>query len=186
VRIGLISDTHIPDAAKVIPPQVREVFKGVDLILHAGDLYSISVLDDLESIAPVLAALGDDDGDDVARDRRVLSMHALVLDGLTFWLTHARPSYDWNVELPDILVCGHSHAVAVLHSQGVLIVNPGSATFPRYQRELGTVALITINGGEVETRVVELRSMQEIKTSFDQFDQLITPEEAGFGGEPLI
>ena len=147
MRIGLISDTHIPDAAKAIPPQVKEIFRGVDLILHAGDLYDISVLDELESIAPVLAALGDDDGDEVACDPRVLPTHALVLDRLTFWLTHARPAYDWNVELPDIVVCGHSHAVAVLNSQGVLIVNPGSATFPRYQRELGTVALLTLNGG---------------------------------------
>ena len=61
MRIGLISDTHIPHDAKAIPPQVKEVFRGVDLILHAGDIYLSSVLDELEEIAPVLAARGDDD-----------------------------------------------------------------------------------------------------------------------------
>jgi putative phosphoesterase len=63
MRIGLLSDTHIPDVAEKLPDELMEVFQGVDLILHAGDLYTPSVLDDLERIAPVLAALGDDDHD---------------------------------------------------------------------------------------------------------------------------
>ncbi len=54
--IGLISDTHIPWAVKELPPEVGEAFRGVDLILHAGDIYSHAVLDELERIAPVLAA----------------------------------------------------------------------------------------------------------------------------------
>ena len=145
MRIGLISDTHIPDAAKALPPQVKEAFRDVDLIMHAGDLYEVSVLDELESIAPVLAALGDDDGDDVARDH---------------WLPASEANPSGHVELPDVIVCGHSHFVAVLNSQGVLIVNPGSATFPHYSSELGTVALLTLNGGEVETQIVHLQSMQ--------------------------
>lgn len=167
MRIGLISDTHIPFAAKRLPPQIWEVFRGVDLIMHAGDVYDLAVLNELESIAPVIAALGDDDENEVAQDHRVKERHTIVLDGVTFWLTHARPPY-WihgadttpggNIELPDVIVCGHSHFVAVLNSQGVLVVNPGSPTFPRYQRELGTVGLLTIDQGEVVTQIVELAS----------------------------
>ena len=54
IRIGLIADTHIPEAGDNIPEQVYEQFKGVDMILHGGDTHVIEVLDWLEEIAPVL------------------------------------------------------------------------------------------------------------------------------------
>jgi len=56
--IGLISDTHIDYPSASLPPQVKEAFQGVDLILHAGDIWIPSVLDDLETVAPVMAAWG--------------------------------------------------------------------------------------------------------------------------------
>ena len=59
--IGLISDTHIPDRAKEIPEKVFEAFSEVDLIMHAGDLTSPKVIDDLEQIAPVMAIQGNMD-----------------------------------------------------------------------------------------------------------------------------
>ncbi len=55
-RIGIIGDTHIPGSIPELWPEVRDAFKGVDLILHAGDLESPRVLDWLEEIAPVYAA----------------------------------------------------------------------------------------------------------------------------------
>ena len=61
MKIGLISDTHIREPSERLHEKVREVFQGVDLILHAGDIYNPSVLDELERMAPVLAAAGDDD-----------------------------------------------------------------------------------------------------------------------------
>lgn len=164
MRIGLISDTHIPEAAKSLPHKVKDIFKGVDLIMHAGDIYDVRVLDELESVAPVLAAQGDDDGIDVINDPRVKARHSLVLNGLNFWLTHARPAYydpaslgnNGPIELPDVVIFGHSHFVAVLNSQGILLVNPGSATFPKYQREPGTVAILTLNDGHAETKIIQL------------------------------
>ena len=59
--IGLISDTHIPDRAKEIPQKVFDAFSEVDLILHAGDLTSLKVIEDLEKIAPVMAIQGNMD-----------------------------------------------------------------------------------------------------------------------------
>ena len=61
MNIGLIADSHIPEAMLVLPDQVRHIFTGVDLILHAGDLHCLDVLDWLEDIAPVLAARGNGD-----------------------------------------------------------------------------------------------------------------------------
>lgn len=56
MRIGLISDTHVPGGATEVPPQVATAFEGVDLILHAGNIYRPDTLDWLERIAPVKAA----------------------------------------------------------------------------------------------------------------------------------
>ncbi len=75
--IGLIADTHIPEVAKELSRELIEALKGVDLILHAGDIYVPSVLDVLESIAPVLAASGDDDYGALLEDKRVKKKHIL-------------------------------------------------------------------------------------------------------------
>jgi len=53
--IGLISDTHIPDRARELPEKVIEAFENVELIIHAGDLTSPKVIEELENIAPVMA-----------------------------------------------------------------------------------------------------------------------------------
>ena len=59
--IGLISDTHIPKRAMCVPKRVFEIFENVDYIIHAGDLVELSVVDELEQIAPVLAVHGNMD-----------------------------------------------------------------------------------------------------------------------------
>ena len=56
-RIGLISDTHIPEARDSLWPQIADAFKGVDMIFHAGDIHDLWVLDELEKAAPVYACL---------------------------------------------------------------------------------------------------------------------------------
>ena len=61
MRIGLVSDTHIPVAAKTLWPQVYEAMQGVDLIMHAGDLMVPEVIDWLEEVAPVMAVQGNGD-----------------------------------------------------------------------------------------------------------------------------
>ena len=62
MKIGVLSDTHVPHAFPVLPPKVFEVFAGADLILHAGDIVSLDVLTELEAIAPVEAVAGNMDG----------------------------------------------------------------------------------------------------------------------------
>src|SRR5215467_7399493 len=104
MRIGLISDTHIPEACEHLPSRVFEVFRGVDLVMHAGDVYINRVLDELASIAPVLAAVGNgDEGLDGHRfklepDARVKTSHLLEIDGLRIGLAHALPTPDETSE----------------------------------------------------------------------------------------
>jgi putative phosphoesterase len=171
--IGLISDTHIAVPDKTLPPQIKEAFRGVDLILHAGDIWISSALDELESIAPVIAAWGDDDMEvDLGEDKRMLSGHALHFDGVTLWLAHIKPRYglispqdDWysswpkNEEPkdpPQVVVYGHTHFAKIEDYKGVLLVNPGSATLPNYVPKPGTVALLNISSGRAEARILPL------------------------------
>jgi uncharacterized protein len=173
--IGLISDTHIDSSRSRLPPQLKDVFKDVELILHAGDIWIPSVLDELESIAPVKAAWGDDDMQgDLGGDKRMMNGHKLVLEGVTLWLTHVKPRYAsirpkgvWYLTspgpeepyetAPEVAVFGHSHRSTVQYHEGVLLVNPGSATFPDYQNKIGTVGLMSIKSGQVEARIVQMQ-----------------------------
>ncbi len=172
MRIGLISDTHIPVVAPILPPEVARAFEGVDLILHAGDIYVSAVLDELERIAPVLAAKGDDDSSLTAADKRVKDKHVLKFDSKVVWLIHEPPHYflmkarqatnleeQSDVELPDIVVFGHEHRTFLYKNGNVLMVNPGSPTFLHYRYELGTVGILELNSGEPHASIVDLATI---------------------------
>ena len=104
MRIGLISDTHIPEACEHLPAPVFEVFPGVDLVMHAGDVYVNRVLDELARIAPVIAAVGNgDEGLDGHRfkldaRRTGARAHLLEIEGVRIGLAHALPTPDETSE----------------------------------------------------------------------------------------
>lgn len=167
MRIGLITDTHIPEVENRLPPQITEAFQGVDMILHAGDIYTPSVLDELERLAPVLAALGDDDY--AIGDKRVKKKHILELEGQIVWLVHIGPlsfnSGQWlsrnplepqKEDSPDIIIFGHEHHTLVHHSNGILYVNSGSPTLLDYRRGLGTIGILDIKPDRADARIVQL------------------------------
>ena len=167
MRIGLVSDTHVPEAEKELPQELLAALQGVDLILHAGDIYIPSVLDTLENIAPVLAARGDDDYGATLIDKRVDEKHVLQIGGKTLWLVHQRPYYlasSWwdnkvstgEINNPDIVVFGHEHRTDVQRMNGVLMVNPGSPTFLNYRHGLGTIGLLDIVDGTAEATIIQL------------------------------
>ena len=165
--IGLTTDTHVTVPGTyaqlgrlftdALPPQALEAFEGVDLILHAGDVYTVPVLDSLEEVARVLVSEGDDDPFETVMDRRVKSEHTLTIEGVTIWLSHFGLWPENSPKpLPDVIVYGHSHTSAMDRENGTLRINPGSPTFPRYQRTLGTVGFLSINDGQVEARIEQL------------------------------
>ena len=177
MRIGLISDTHIPEACDHLPAPVFEVFRGVDLVMHAGDVYVNGVLDELAEIAPVIAALGNgDEGLDGHRfrleaDERVKMAHLLEIEGIRIGLAHALPTPDETSERVfheamrahfggpvDVLVMGHSHLEGIVRFGNTLVVNPGSATLPRNLVDVpGTVAILEIEpGGRVSAEIITL------------------------------
>ena len=161
MRIGLVADTHVPVAARGVPPEVAEAFRGVDLILHAGDIYDVSVLEALERVAPVLAALGDDDSYSLLKDERVKERHELTLDGYSLWLMHERPFFYrlsrlQKGPLPDIVVHGHTHVAEVWRDDDTLVVGSGSPTFLNYHRGLGTVAVLDIGPEGPQASIIKL------------------------------
>jgi putative phosphoesterase len=177
--IGLLSDTHLAFPSQPLPTQVLEAFQGVDLILHMGDVWIPSVLDTLESVAPVMAARGDDDMDeDFGDDSRMKKMQILAVEGITVWATHIKPRYGLIVpqeqsnsynsifsrqpvdsdppDPPDVVVFGHTHFAEIEEYKGVLLINPGSPTMPSYIPKLGSVGFLTIKDGKVEARLMDL------------------------------
>ena len=179
MRIGLISDTHIPEAGSELPPQVYQALAGVELILHAGDMHVIEVLDWLEEIAPVLGARGNGDGDGHRPDfpdddPRVKEAHVFDAEGVTVGLTHGFPLPEeapWTTLQDlmvrklggpvDVIVCGDTHVTMNCLREGVLYVNPGSPTLPRQMYALGQVAILTVEEGTASAEIIELASVGE-------------------------
>lgn len=176
MRIGLISDTHIPEARKELWPQVFEAFRGVDLILHGGDLHELSVLDALERVAPVFAARGNGEDGSGGRavqpdDPRLREAWTLELEGLRVGLTHAVPIPEipphftlarameryFPGERPDVIVYGDTHVEAIDTIDGILCVNPGSPTYPRnLEVQLGTLGFLELGAGRAEASIWQL------------------------------
>lgn len=158
LKIGIISDTHIPGSIPELWPEVRTVFKGVDLILHAGDLETTKVLDWLEEIAPVLAAEGNHDQGLSEYDHRIEKKQFMDVEGFRLGMTHIIDSWDLGAkkvvktylgELPDIVVCGDSHFEFIKWEDDMLIINAGSATYPHNKEaRLGHVVLLEIHEGK--------------------------------------
>lgn len=167
MRIGLISDTHIPLDAKHLPPQVEDIFQSVDLILHAGDIYSSQVLDELEKIAPILSARGNGDSDSL-KDFRIKGSHVLDIAGFRLGMTHIiyypetpfsplEKAIDEKFGGPvNIIVFGDTHVPLVQKHKGILMINPGSPTLPNNSYRLGTVGLLDVSEGSVEARIIQL------------------------------
>jgi uncharacterized protein len=155
VVVGLIADTH-----GLLRPEVAEIFRGADLIVHAGDVGGSAVLKGLSAIAPVEAVSGniDDRNDPMLRRERTLPIGALTLH-----VSHGdelgspRPEALLARYPADIVVYGHTHRALMLRGDdGRLVINPGAAGPRRFKLEAG-VALLTVTGREATVNFVTIR-----------------------------
>jgi hypothetical protein len=160
MKVVAISDTHAPRRWRSCPPAVAGHLRDADLILHAGDVCTAAVLDELTSYAPVRAVLGNNDGPDVAAWGAPERLE-LDLDGLPVAMVHdsgqaAGRTARMRRWFPaaELVVFGHSHIPLDQTGDGVRIFNPGSPTDRRRQPR-GTIGLFTIEDGRlVEARIV--------------------------------
>lgn len=159
MKVGVLSDTHIPAIATLLPPAVFEIFKGVDLILHAGDIVELSVLDELSAIAPVEAVAGNMDGSEV--HLKLPSKKVFSLGGYSVGLIHGKYKIDVQREMimkeferVDLIVYGHSHTPFWGKVGDVYFLNPGSPTDKRHA-PYNSVALLHV-GDELKAEIIRI------------------------------
>jgi putative phosphoesterase len=158
--IGVISDTHIPERASKIPENVHNIFKDVEMIFHAGDLVSNSVLDELNLIAPTKCVQGN-------MDRYYGSKHPerekIELKGLKIGLNHGevyprgdtQQLYYIGLEMNvDVLITGHTHWPFIHELKDMILLNPGSPTVPRLSDP--SVMLLEVEDGNIEASIVTI------------------------------
>jgi len=173
IKIGLVSDTHVPTSLARLPEELLVGLEGVDAILHAGDLVSLGVVETLRRIAPTTAVAGNMDPPEVARvlpdrlivrfgDRSLGLKHGHqrhALQNRYIGLGYAASEMDlfyraMTEQLPDadIIVFGHFHAPVVTRWDDRLFINPG-AVAPTHGRS--TFAFLEL-GTKVDVRIVDL------------------------------
>ena len=159
--IGLISDTHITEKRGKLPEKVIGKFNGVDLIIHAGDITQQKVLDELETLAPVIAVLGNNDKLDLNETE------VIEVENFKIAVNHGtKYSNDFNKlsELArelnaDVLITGHTHRPHCEIIDDVLFINPGSSNRPI--RSDASIAKLNIDNtqkqvGDIEVVFIEL------------------------------
>ena len=161
--IGVISDTHIPAGAKKLPESIFKYFKGVDLIIHAGDLISMSVLDDLRQItAKVEAVAGNMDPAEV---RALLPVKKMInANGKKIAVIHGwgppggmkeRVWTEIKQDRPDIVIFGHTHKPENTMDHGVLFLNPGSPTDKEFATG-NSIAILKIEKNGMKAEIIKL------------------------------
>ncbi|MGD0991662.1 MAG: metallophosphoesterase family protein [Gemmatimonadales bacterium] len=157
MRLGLIADTH-----GRVRASVHEVFRKVDLILHAGDLGGAEVLEELELLAKVVAVYGNVESGIMRR--RLPQVARLEVDDLRFVVTHgdqlaSREPEALKKAFPeaDVIVFGHTHR-ALIHNfpDFSVVINPGAAGPGRFDLKPSVAILETEPGLPPRARIVEL------------------------------
>lgn len=154
MNVVVLADTHAPRRWKHCPPAVAGYLRDADLILHAGDVCTASVLDELSGYAPVRAVRGNNDGPDVAAWGAPGTLE-LDLAGLPVAMIHdSGPARGRAARLrrrfpaAGLVVFGHSHIPLDETAEGIRIFNPGSPTDRRRQPH-PTIGLLRIGDGHL-------------------------------------
>lgn len=155
--IGIISDTHIPARAKAIPQEVFKIFESASYIIHAGDFAEVSVVEELERIAPVVGVQGN--MDTVAVREKYPAINTLEVLGWKIGIVHdgmpsLRSGRLKNLAKQngfDVLVFGHTHRGSVRDEDGILYVNPGSPTQPLFSK--ASVGILKISRGKIKANI---------------------------------
>jgi uncharacterized protein len=150
MRIGIISDTH-----GLLRPAAIEALRGVEHILHAGDVGDPAILEALRKLAPVTAISGNIDVGGACA--YLPATEVITLDGQTFYMLHDRQALDLNPVAAGIsaIISGHSHKPLIEWHKGVLYMNPGSAGPRRVSLPISR-GLVTIQDGLLRPELVTL------------------------------
>ncbi|MCM8797484.1 MAG: YfcE family phosphodiesterase [Candidatus Omnitrophica bacterium] len=162
MKIGVIADTHIPDRAKAIPQQILNAFKKVDMVIHAGDLVDIKVLEELKSVCNnVKAVYGNMDNEETQKilPQKIVFKVGSYNIGVThgFGASNHLLEYIYNTfkdDKVDIVIFGHAHTPFNKKINGILYFNPGSPT-DKVFTPYNSYGIIEING-DIEAEIIKL------------------------------
>jgi putative phosphoesterase len=177
MKIGVLADTHVPNKDTMLPAAVLDAVRGMDIILHAGDVGGIEILQQLEPIAQTYAIYGEQDD---AKVRKYLQeKQRLEFENRSIGLVHGnralegslltRLSFNMNKnarlqavctavlqDYPDVdaIVFGHTHEPYMKMHGGVLLFNPGAAVLP--SGKPGSIGVLEITNQAIKGRIIPL------------------------------
>lgn len=152
----VIADTHIPRRAKKLPESLAPHLERTDIIIHAGDLMDVSLLDELENYAPTFAVRGNLD----PPDERLPETREFDFAGVRLAAIHdsgqrkgRRNRMKRRFPEARAVVFGHSHIPYLEDDGDLLLLNPGSPTDKRREPEF-SFAILRVEGGEASAEIV--------------------------------
>ena len=178
--LGIVADTHVPQRLAQLPDRLADALRGVDLILHAGDITSRQVLIELEKIAPVQAVAGNADllghGLPLTRVIEIEGHRIGLVHGHGGWAKYLagkvrdrlgyREEYYLKIVAAsfgqvdaariDTIVFGHTHRVFIEVRSGVLLFNPGPVAPDYYNTPGPQIGLLHITPSAIEPAIVAL------------------------------
>ena len=158
-KIGVISDTHIPTRAKQLPVAVFSHFKGVDLIIHCGDIVEQNVLVELAAIAPVYAVKGNMDSHDIKEPSELIIE---INKKFTLCVSHGtgspfdtkeRLSKKFRAYKPYMIIHGHTHLPEISAYSDIKIFNPGSCT---NGHDYNSIGILDIKPDLIDCKIIPL------------------------------
>ena len=144
-KIGIISDTH-----GLLRPQVLEILKTCDCILHGGDINRPEILDQLRWLGNLYVVRGNNDkewAEGLSENLR------FTIGGVNFFMVHNKKNMARNLDGVDVVVFGHSHKYFEKEVDGRLWLNPGSCGRRRFNQEI-TMAVMTVEDGSFEVEKI--------------------------------
>jgi uncharacterized protein len=161
VLVAVVADTHLPRGARQLPAVCVERLRAADAILHAGDVTTLAVLEELRALGPPVRAVAGN-VDEPALQAMLPSELVVELDGARVGMTHAPgPARGREARLAarfpgaDAIVYGHTHLPQVERFGAVWILNPGSPT-ERRRAPARTMLLLDVRGRRIRPTLIEL------------------------------
>lgn len=164
MRIGVISDTHIPVKAKHIPHEILGAFKKVEMVIHAGDMVDLQAIEELRSVcANVVAVSGNMDNEEVKNkypDKLLLTLgkfKVALMHGFGAPQELPRILKDvFKQDKPDMIIFGHSHNPMNEKIGGTIFFNPGSAT-DKINAAYNSYGIIEIDD-KIDAKIIRLEN----------------------------
>lgn len=161
MRIGVLSDTHIPYNAGTIPRQIQDILAPMDAIIHAGDFQDISAIETLKSLGDFHGVFGNMDPPEIRKilpKKKVLNVGGFSIGIIHGWGSpqglEERIITAFERQQIDAIVYGHSHTASNHLKDGILFFNPGSPTDTRFAK-FNSIGILTL-GKEISGEIIKL------------------------------